>query len=170
MQEVQSNGMPAVGGPLLADLKSLLQRWIADGALQASATAQPPEASATPAPVGGTTGGNPAAPTFENVQARILNVYCIQCHSGARASGGYDLSSFAGVMTGGRVVAGNAARSVLYSEVQSNSMPASGAPVTAELKTLLQTWINQGAVGPAGSAVVTVPPATGGAGGEVEDD
>ena len=81
--------------------------------------------------------------TFQAVQTRILNVYCMACHSGTRPSAGYNVSTYAGVMA--RVSAGNAARSAIYTEVSSNSMPASGGPLSTELKTLLRDWINAGA-------------------------
>ena len=109
-------------------------------------TLPPPTTTPTPAPtpVGG--GATPPATTatFQAVQTRILNVYCMACHSGTRPSAGYNVSTYTGVMR--MVSAGNASRSTIYSEVSSNSMPASGGPLPTELKTLLRDWINAGAL------------------------
>ncbi len=85
-----------------------------------------------------------AAVTFAQVNSTILVPRCLNCHGGSRTAGGYSVSTYANTMR--RVQAGNAGQSALYTEVASDSMPASSAPLSAAQKTMLQTWINQGAL------------------------
>lgn len=88
---------------------------------------------------------NAAVPVrFADVSSMILVPRCLNCHGPTRAAGGYSVATYAQVMRA--VTAGNAGQSSLYVEVQSDSMPDSGAPLTNAQKTMIQTWINQGAL------------------------
>lgn len=81
--------------------------------------------------------------------APIFDQRCVQCHSGPQASGGLDLSSYSGVMAGGRsgavIIPGEASNSLLISYVNSGKMPKSGAKLTSDQKSLLENWVNSGA-------------------------
>ncbi len=82
--------------------------------------------------------------TFTQVNSTILSPRCLNCHGGSRISGGFSVLTYATTMQ--RVQAGNAALSMMYSQVATENMPKSGAPLTAAQKMLIQTWINQGAL------------------------
>lgn len=137
-QLVTAGTMPQ-GGPSLgtADL-SLIQAWIADGALESSA------ATSTPTPV-------PIAATFTSLNTNIFAPICLNCHSGASPGGGFDMSSYQGVMT--RVFSTNPGASLVYTYTAGNpgppavpySMPLGGAQLSAEQLSAIKSWINAGA-------------------------
>lgn len=152
-QKVASGQMPK-GGPPLSDAEvQAIYEWISAGAPQSVAGevpgtgtlpgTQPPPATGGGSPAPGTGSGEPS-PTFAWIQANILNTRCVICHRGATAPGGYDLSSYEGVLAGGRIVAGNPASSEMFQRVDTNSMPP-GNPLTAEQKAIISQWIQNGA-------------------------
>ena len=81
--------------------------------------------------------------------APVLAARCVECHDAATAEGGLDLSvrdkAFAGGDSGSAVVAGQSADSVLWQRVEDGSMPHEHAPLTADEKRVLKTWIDDGA-------------------------
>jgi mono/diheme cytochrome c family protein len=87
--------------------------------------------------------------SFANDVAPIFNNRCIQCHSGAQASGQLDLSSYAAIMAGGRngavISPGNISQSSLISLIQSGQMPRSGAKLTSDQIKILEDWVTAGA-------------------------
>ena len=87
--------------------------------------------------------------SFSSDVAPIFNNRCIQCHSGAQASGRLDLSSYPAIMSGGKSGAvinpGNASKSILYTMVNSGRMPKKGAKLTSDQVKLIEDWINAGA-------------------------
>ena len=86
---------------------------------------------------------NGSAIPFATVQSKVLTPYCVQCHSPGFASGGVDLSSYAGTFA--TVSAGNPGASTLYTVLVSNSMPQGGAGLSSDLKMLVSQWISTGA-------------------------
>jgi hypothetical protein len=72
--------------------------------------------------------------TYTNDIKPLLAANCTSCHSGSNASGGVDLSSYAGV---------KARASVANSEIQGGKMPPTG-PLSAANKQLFQSWVSQG--------------------------
>lgn len=84
----------------------------------------------------------PPAVTFTSLNNSIFVPKCLGCHQGAGAKGGYDMSTYAEVIT--RVVMGNASSSLLYTETASGSMPK-GSPLSATEVDNIKTWINSGA-------------------------
>ena len=76
----------------------------------------------------------------------MLNSNCAMsnCHDAISHKEGLTLTSYAGIVKG--VKAGNSATSAIYREVANNVMPESPyTKLTAAQKTLIKTWIDQGA-------------------------
>jgi hypothetical protein len=108
--------------------------------------------------------GEPA--TFTRVWGTIIETKCRSCHSGTTPSGTLNMGTKANAYTnlvgkpaggfacngkGTRVVAGNAAMSIMYQKVTTptcgNRMPAGGAPALPTVETdLIKNWINAGAL------------------------
>lgn len=84
---------------------------------------------------------------FASVQA-IFQRNCAGCHGGARPKGGYSVTSYQGVMGGGKVVPGDPDNSPLVKyltgELQPR-MPASRPPLPDEQIAAIKTWIKNGA-------------------------
>jgi uncharacterized membrane protein len=78
----------------------------------------------------------------------IFNAKCTMCHG---ASGGLDLSSYAGLMAGGAtgdsVNTCDGVGSYIYTKVTGDppSMPLGGTPLTEAELEALQLWIDEGA-------------------------
>src|SRR6188768_4567851 len=102
----------------------------------------------------------------------IFDNRCTVCHSGSIIEGKFDMSSYAGVMKGGKrgpaVVPGKSAESNLFlfcSRQKKPIMPPkSEEPCTPQEVTLIKHWIDQGAKAPAMARikkkiVVSLPPA-----------
>jgi len=103
----------------------------------------------------------------------ILVNKCLFCHSGIKKEGNLDLATYETLMKGGKkgppVVAGNAAKSLLYGTcgktVKPWMPPKSEEPLLPEELALIKLWIDQGAKAPATVrptrpvVVVSVPPA-----------
>ncbi|HVT08814.1 MAG TPA: hypothetical protein VHO67_15255 [Polyangia bacterium] len=92
--------------------------------------------------------GGSAAPTFTQVYQMILSVSCTgsQCHSpGTQGGVSFSSQSTAYSAVKGRVVAGNASGSSLYSLVNGGRMPPGNKLPAAQI-SLLAAWINAGAL------------------------
>lgn len=79
---------------------------------------------------------------FADVQA-IMNASCMPCHSAQGRRGGYDLSTYEGIMTG--VTAGNSAGSRIYQSIKSGRMPRNRPPLSADQQATIASWIDAGA-------------------------
>ncbi len=103
----------------------------------------PPAPTPTPAPT-------PAANTAPDYDVNVAPLFaaCIACHNSTSLTGGLDLSSYDGLMTGGKsgaaIVPGDAAGSLLV-QIQSGKHFANLSP--AEL-AIIEQWIGSGAEGP----------------------
>lgn len=94
---------------------------------------------------------NPA--TFSWLAANVFQPKCVQCHSGAGAQAGVDLSSYQAIQnapaTHGHAIVegGDPNDSHLYDEVQDGSMPPAGTlpKVTPSELSALHDWIQGGA-------------------------
>ncbi len=88
------------------------------------------------------------SPSFTNQVAPLLAKRCLTCHSGAMPKGDLDLSkrdsAVKGGSTGQAIHAGNAKDSLLWQQVDSDTMPPKH-PLPAAEKELLKQWINSGA-------------------------
>jgi uncharacterized membrane protein len=86
-------------------------------------------------------GGTPAIPaTFASVNSRIIQPLCVSCHGAGSANG--SLVNYNAVRV--YVTPNSLAGSELWQQVALNQMPQA-APLNAELKSLLQRWILEGA-------------------------
>ncbi|MEM0895629.1 MAG: DUF1592 domain-containing protein [Verrucomicrobiota bacterium] len=92
---------------------------------------------------------DPNAELFETKVAAILSNHCLECHDAGTREGKLDLSTREAALAGGRkgspVVAGNAAGSLLWEEVEHDDMPEDRTPLSPEEKQVLKDWINGGA-------------------------
>jgi len=86
---------------------------------------------------------------FETHVAPLLKAKCLSCHAGARAKGGLNLASAAGLKEGGAsgpvVEPGKAAASLLYRYVADRKMPPR-EPLTAAEVAIFRRWIEAGAL------------------------
>ena len=95
-------------------------------------------------------------PDFERDVARILVNHCLGCHQPNKRSGELNLSTLAGMLTGGdqgpAVVPGKPGASLLVARVRAGEMPPPEAkevrPLSPEEKGLLEAWIATGATWP----------------------
>lgn len=87
---------------------------------------------------------------FEGKIAPLLARNCLECHDPAARKGRLDLSRKASMMAGGEsgpvIVPGKAGASLLWERIDSGDMPPDAAELSAEEKTLLRRWIDDGAV------------------------
>ncbi|MGL4419292.1 MAG: DUF1549 domain-containing protein, partial [Gemmataceae bacterium] len=86
-----------------------------------------------------------APPDFDREVAPILAEHCFSCHTGPKPKGDLDLSSKAKVLASGQIVPGNAAKSELWDQIDSNAMPPKKPLPTAARQTI-RAWIDAGAV------------------------
>ena len=129
-------------------------------------TGSPATDTGTPATDTGGDTMTGTGPTFSQVYGTIIEGKCRSCHSGSAPAGTLNMGSKANAYTnlvgkpaagsgcngkGTRVVAGNAAMSILWQKVTSptcgNRMPAGGAPALSKTETdRIKNWINAGAL------------------------
>ncbi|QDU75490.1 Planctomycete cytochrome C [Bremerella volcania] len=87
---------------------------------------------------------------FETQVAPILSRHCLECHGAGKTEGGLNLSrkqtALAGGDSGKVIHAGNSADSLLWTTIESGEMPPKRAPLSAEEKKIIQSWIEEGAV------------------------
>ncbi|MGI9457084.1 MAG: DUF1592 domain-containing protein, partial [Aeoliella sp.] len=87
---------------------------------------------------------------FETKIAGLFARNCLECHDSAAREGGLDLSRKVAALEGGdsgkAIIPGNSAESLLWEQVDSNSMPPEGDPLSTLDKALLRQWIDSGAV------------------------
>ena len=103
--------------------------------------------------LGGSLGVARSVPvSFRQQIQPILRANCVACHKPARDKGGLDVTTYAGLMRGGKhgeaVVVGKPERSRLIRDVSGEAplMPEEGEPILAEEVALLSRWIAEGAV------------------------
>ena len=86
---------------------------------------------------------------FDSKIAPLLAKRCLTCHSGNMPKGELDLSSLESAIKGGAngaaLLVGNAKESLLWQQVDSQTMPPKH-PLADDEKQLLRQWIDGGAV------------------------
>jgi hypothetical protein len=91
-----------------------------------------------------------AAKHFETVVAPIFARRCLECHDSATHEHGLDLSrrisAFDSGENGRMILPGNSEDSLVWTAVESDSMPSERPPLTDVEKTALKKWIDDGAV------------------------
>jgi hypothetical protein len=104
----------------------------------------------------------PAAPgslDFDKDVAPLLKSKCVNCHGDKRQRGELDLRTRAGLLKGGAsgpaVSPGSPEKSLLWILLAADKMPPGKDKLTSAQKTLLRTWIEQGARG-TGDAALTI--------------
>jgi len=110
--------------------------------------------------------------SYEKDIEPIFYKKCITCHSGSVKEGRFDISSYEGLIKGGKrgtaLVPGKADQSLLYKVAGRTTkplMPPKGEePLTPEELAVVKLWIDQGAKAPTGvrekpKIIVGVPPA-----------
>jgi hypothetical protein len=87
------------------------------------------------------------APLFKSEIQPVLEKNCVQCHNDSNRMAGLDLSSFAGLMTGGSsgpvIAPGKPDRSLMWKLIEGGQMPMGGKLTDGE-KQLIKTYIEQG--------------------------
>lgn len=79
--------------------------------------------------------------TYNDVDSFVFKPYnCVRCHN----SGSVNFTSYAALMAGGNIVAGDPEQSKIYAILNEGIMPPSGK-IAAEQLEVLRTWIEQGA-------------------------
>jgi WD40 repeat protein len=109
---------------------------------------------------------------YEKEIEPIFYKRCIACHSGNIKESRFDITTYEGVIKGGKrgtaIVPGKAESSLLYtscSKLKKPYMPPKGEePITPEELALVKLWIDQGAKAPTGARptveiIVGLPPA-----------
>jgi Fibronectin type III domain/Planctomycete cytochrome C len=81
--------------------------------------------------------------TYTYVSLNVIGPNCVSCHNAGQASGGYDLSTYSGVLNS--VTAGQATNSELYKAYTTGGMPP-GSPLTSTQQSQITSWINDGAL------------------------
>lgn len=80
----------------------------------------------------------------------LLRLKCVKCHGPLKPKGDLNLSTFRGVARGGKtgasVIAGKVHDSLLWQRVEADEMPPD-TPLSADDKSLLQSWLESGAPG-----------------------
>ena len=96
-----------------------------------------------------TTGDVKQALGFDRQVAPLLASHCLDCHSGAEAKGGLDLTrrerAIAGGESGPAYVPGSLDKSLIWSRIESDEMPPK-KPLNAAEKQVVRRWIEQGAL------------------------
>ena len=86
---------------------------------------------------------------FETKIARLFAKNCLECHDSGSMEGGLDLSrkhaAFVGGDSGKAISPGRTAESLLWTQIDSDTMPPEGDPLSAEEKALIRQWIEDGA-------------------------
>ncbi len=86
--------------------------------------------------------------SFVRDVAPILSRHCLACHEGIDSKAGLDVSTRQQLIAGGEngtaLVEGNAVESLVWQQIESDTMPPKGK-LSAEQKQTIKTWIDQGA-------------------------
>ncbi|MCM2277910.1 MAG: IPT/TIG domain-containing protein [Oligoflexia bacterium] len=107
-------------------------------------------------------------PVYSWLDRNVFQAKCLGCHATGNAAYGVDLSSYARLQVTGSVVAGDPARSTLYTQAFSGLMPKGAARLSDAEIEAIEAWIRAGAeddtavVVPAAAPVVSaVTPVSG---------
>jgi len=91
-----------------------------------------------------------AQPLLERDVLPILTKNCMGCHGGLRKQGGLDLRTVPAMLVGGdsgpAIVEGDAAKSELWTRIESDEMPAGDdrEKLSADEKAMIKAWIDSG--------------------------
>jgi len=151
------------GGPLPAEITSILKAWIAEGATW---------------PDGVTLAQRPRIDFGADVQP-ILELNCVRCHTSGNAKGKFRLDtkgdSFESGGNGPNLVPFQPEKSAVYTSTvldkdDDNFMPPTGKgdPLTREQTSLLRNWIEQGAPWPDGINLIARKATLADSGNELE--
>lgn len=82
--------------------------------------------------------------SFANDVMPIFEASCTTCH-GDQRKGGLSVATYAELMAGNVITAGDGQGSRLIQLIESGKMPARGDKLTAEQVQIISDWVNQGA-------------------------
>lgn len=127
MKEINKNGMPmAPVPPLSAEQKNLLNKWIAEGAL--NRTCSDP--------------CDPAKPAFASGVSQIITTNCTGCHNGNVSNGGVNLQGYDNIRM--QALSGKLVCSIEQGSGCS-AMPQGAPKLSNNCITLIKNWITNGA-------------------------
>jgi len=101
----------------------------------------PTKAPAAAAPAAGAA----ATASFAKDVLPIFQKNCTRCHGGSSPKAGITLDSFQNVTKSGKVTAGNADKSPIYTLTKSGTMPFGGPKLSDADVQKIMDWINAGA-------------------------
>ncbi len=92
-----------------------------------------------------------AEPTldYQGMRKKILEPYCLRCHSGPNAPKGLDYSTYNSMVKNPPyqiIVPGFPSKSILYEVIESGVMPRGGPRLSDEEIQFVYDWIENGAV------------------------
>lgn len=159
VEVLQSGDMPRNGGPLKPEEIALIAKWIDAGAKFDGQDENAPIAASAP------TTNQPGRPALEVTQssgkesvqfvrdlAPIIVSTCIDCHGGMQPRGRLNLTTFAGLLSGGDsgqiVSPGKPAESLLIKKLKGTAgqrMPAQKEPLDDATIAKFERWVADGA-------------------------
>lgn len=102
-------------------------------------------------PTDPTTGGLQARYSGANGIGTLFSQSCTSCHGATNPNGGYNLTTYAGTLDGGRIVPSDAANSLLVKKLEGaagvgDRMPRGGPYLSTTEIDSIKAWINAGAL------------------------
>ncbi len=147
-QVVATGDMPRNGPPLSDCEVQQIKSWIDAGAprnFEEKITEQDStvvaDTSQTMEP-SDTTTSNATVTYFDASVQPILQQHCLSCHNSSSPTAGVSFSTYQSTMN---VVGATPEASLLYTEVESGSMPRNSAPLSPEEIQTIKKWIEDGA-------------------------
>ena len=139
--------------PMPVEEIAALEKWVANGMPWTGEAAMPVAM----------TSSSSADIHFEKIVRPILAERCYECHGSNEPTSGLDLSSRAGVLTGGKqgpaVVLGKPSESLLIAAVRHSNdlkMPRKGKPLSDKEIAALEQWITDGLAWPEHNSITVV--------------
>jgi hypothetical protein len=88
----------------------------------------------------------PTDPTFQTVQARILEPHCLACHNSTVTNGDLNFSSYQTLLQSGAIVPGSPETSAFLIAILNGSMPQGGPLLSDTDAEIVREWIAAGAL------------------------
>lgn len=130
---IREGSMPPSGNPVTTAELDALTRWVQSGLNDVDSTT----GGNVPPP----TGGGVVTATYASLNSTVFGPKCVGCHNNSLASGGINISTFAGA----QAIAKNGKLYASVTRSTNNYMPQGAARLTADELTRISQWIAAGA-------------------------